>query len=248
MVRLLVLIGCALFFAGGSPSIHAAITVGNGGSISLGDGRLALAETDLTVNGTFDVGSGDVVDAGNVIINGMLSGGTGSLTALGDWVNAGNFLAGSGRVHLDDQSASSANMVGDSTFYELALTSNAGGEFVLQSGSIQRVSTLLTILGVNGVPVQIRSSLPPQIAQMFLESGGGQAIEFVGISDVHATGEPLAPDQTNQGGTGNDLGWFGRGFEPLIVPTLSFAGLLLLALMLAGVVVLRRGSFFHTAA
>lgn len=218
----------------------ATVTVGPGGSISLGQGRLLLAETDLRVDGSFDVAEGDVEAARDVVINGSLSIGAGRITAFGDWINAGSFLAGTGLVALVDQTSSIANMIGDSIFYDLAMTSDSGGSVVLESGSIQRAQNSLIITGVSAAPIQIESSVPPQIAQMVLDPGGLQDIEFVGVSNVHATGQPLAPDQTNQGGSGNALGWFGRGFEPLIIPTLSFTGLILLILLVCGVVAIRR--------
>jgi hypothetical protein len=118
------------------------------------------------------------------------------------------------------------------------MTSSAGGAFVLESGQAQRVLSSLTIQG-SGSPVQIRSSNPPQAAELVLERGGSQNISNVGVSDVHATGEHLAPQQSNQGGTGNAFGWFGIGI--LAVPTLSLGGLILLILAFFGVALLRRG-------
>ncbi|NKI36466.1 hypothetical protein HFP89_14950 [Wenzhouxiangella sp. XN79A] len=214
----------------------ASITIDSGGSISLGNGLLDLAGGDLIVDGQFNLQDGDVSDAGNVVITGGLDGGTGSLLVLGDWINNGSFIAQTGQVTLFDSVGGSAQMVGDSIFFGLSLLSPAGGRFVLQSGSVQQVIDALTILGAPGQPVQIESSNPPQIAELVLQAGGSQNIDFVGVSNVYATGEPLAPDGTNQGGSGNAVGWFGFGsFDPLPIPALSIPGLLLMMLMMVAI-------------
>ncbi|HSN00126.1 MAG TPA: hypothetical protein VLS52_03840, partial [Rudaea sp.] len=72
--------------------------------------------------------------------------------------------------------------------------------------------------------------------------GGSQNIQYVGVSDVHATGQHLAANQTNDGGTGNATGWFGSAIAGNTVPTpaLSWIGLFLLALLLATIAVTRR--------
>jgi hypothetical protein len=219
-----------------------AISVGNGGVLSLGDGALDLAGGNLTVDGQFQVANGSVVEAGDVVINGALDGGNGALSLRGDWINNGSFNAGSGQVSFTDDAGSSAQIIGNTTFYGLSLLSSAGGAFVLQSGTVQRVISSLVIQGAGSAPVQIESSNPPQIAGLLLEPGGSQNIADVGVSKVYATGQPLAPNQTNQGGAGNDRGWFGLPLDPLPVPVLSIPGLLILMLALLGVAFARRGS------
>jgi len=221
-------------------SAFGAISVGSGGSFSLGDGGLDLAGGDLTVDGQFDVANGSVSNAGNVQIGGTLDGGNGSLSLLGDWINNGVFNAGLGQVSFIDDAGTSAQIVGNSTFYGLFFLSSAGGAYVLQTGTVQRVINSLVIQG-NGAPVQIESSIPPQIAELLLEPGGSQNITNVGVSNVHATGQPLAPNQTNQGGSGNARGWFGLPIDPLPVPVLSIPGLVILMLAVLGVAYARCG-------
>jgi hypothetical protein len=222
-------------------SAFGAISVGNGGVFSLGDGAVDLAGGSLTIDGQFDVANGTVSNAGDVAINGTLDGGNGSLLLLGDWINGGTFNAGAGQVTFTDDAGTAAQIVGSTTFYGLSLLSSAGGAFVLQSGTVQRVMNSLTIQG-SGAPVQIESSNPPQVAELLLEAGGSQNIANVGVSNVYATGQPLAPNQTNQGGAGNDRGWFGLPIDPMPVPVLSIPGLLIMILALFGVAYARRSS------
>src|SRR6056297_257819 len=216
------------------------LSIGDGGSFSLGSGVLRLADTPLIIDGEFDLGSGNVERAGNILISGVFSGGSGSLSTSGDWINNGTFNAMDSAITLFDETGSTALVLGDSVFYGLSIFSSAAGEFVFESGSIQNVTDSLFIQGVSGLPLQLRSTSPLQIAQLFLENGASQDIAFLGVSDVHATGQPLAPDQTNQGGTGNDLGWFGRALEFIPIPTLSVPGLIVLVLAIFGVAVVRR--------
>lgn len=215
-------------------SAWASISIGNGGAISIGQGVIDLAGGNLQIDGQLDVADGSLVEAGNIIINGTLEGGSGIIDARGDWINNGSFNAGSSRVAFVDDAGGSSLIAGASDFHDLSMTSTAGGAFVLESGTVQRISHALTILGLDGQPVQIESSSPPQVAQLQLEPGGSQNIAFVGVSDVHATGEHLAQEQTNQGGSGNDFGWFGIGLNVIPVPVFSAGGLILLLLALLG--------------
>jgi hypothetical protein len=75
-----------------------------------------------------------------------------------------------------------------------------------------------------------------------LLAGGTQNIQYVGVSDVHATGQHLAINQTNDGGTGNATGWFGTAIAGNTVPTptLSWFGSFLLALLLVRIAATRR--------
>ncbi len=125
------------------------------------------------------------------------------------------------------------------------MTSSAGGSFTLQARLIQQISQSLTILGTPAQPVQIRSDQPPEVAFVRLEQGGIQDITSVGVSNVFAIGVPLAPDETNQGGTGNDFGWFGKSLQSIPIPTLSVYGLLFLILAFLVIGLRRRASQAH---
>ncbi len=214
----------------GVSPVFAAIIIGSGGQLSLGQGQIDLAGGDLHIRGSVELESGRMLDAGNVQIDGNLDGGNGEITVLGDWINNGTFEAGTSRVQMEDSTGQGNSIRGESTFHALSLVSAAGGAFVLEVGLVQRIMQSLTILGTEQQPLQIRSSLPPQLAFILLEQGGVQDISSVGVSNVHAIGVPLAPDETNQGGTGNDNGWFSSGLFAVPVPGLTASGLLILIL------------------
>jgi hypothetical protein len=225
-----------LFAALASPAF-AQVVVPTGAAFSLGGGSLDLGNTSLQVGGSFAIGSGSVQNADSVAIlsGGNLDGGSGALTLFGDWSNAGTFSAGTGTVNFVDGGIAQSNISGNSTFDNVSFVSATGKNYVFAVGTTQSISGLLTILGTSTQGIQFRSSTAGQVANIDLLAGGTQNIQYVGVSDVHAIGQHLAINQTNDGGTGNATGWFGSAAAGNTVPTptLSWIGLLLLALLLA---------------
>lgn len=227
----------SLFLASGATI--AGIDLGAGGTINLGQGQINLAGGDLQIDGNLSVAAGRLLGVGNLTVAGSLDGGSGEIQVGGDWRNSGQFLAGTGSVILSGDIGGVALISGQSTFSTLEMINSGGAAYVLQSGRQQRVTDSLTIRGSAGMPVQIESDTPPQPAFLWLAEGGTQDITHVGVSNVHATGQPLAPNETNQGGTGNDRGWFGQGFDMIPIPALSIPGLGLLILTLLGLAIFR---------
>ena len=235
--------GLLLLAAFTAPAL-AQVVVPTGAAFSLGGGSIDLGNTSLQVGGSFAVGSGSVQNADSVSIltGGSLDGGSGSVTLFGDWSNTGTFSAGTGTVNFVDGGIAQSNVSGNSTFDNVGFVSATGKNYVFAVGTTQSVSGLLTILGTSTQGIQFRSSTAGQVANIDLLAGGSQNIDFVGVSDVHATGQPLAPTKTNDGGTGNATGWFGSAAagNTVSTPTLSWTGLLLLALLLSMVAAARR--------
>lgn len=226
-----------LLLATACASAQAQVAVPSGASFALNGGSIDLANTSLQVGGSFAVGSGSVQNVDSVsILGGTLDGGSGTLTLFGDWSNAGTFTAGTGTVNFVDGGGAQSNLSGNSAFANASFVSATGKNYVFAIGSTQNVSGLLTILGTSAQGIQFRSSAAAQVANIDLLPGGSQNIDFVGVSDVHGIGQTLAPTKTNDGGTGNALGWFGSGIAAATsvpTPTLSAISLLLLTLLLA---------------
>lgn len=210
--------------------------------ISLNGGTLDLGCTDLIVAGTLQLGSGQVVNARNVTLQagGVLDGGSGTLQLGGDWSNSGSFLPGTGTVRFLDLCAiASATISGSSTFANARFVTSIGKNYVFAVGSTQTITGLLEITGTASHPIQFRSSVPGQVAFINLAAAGVQQIVHVGVTDVWATGQFLAPGQHNEGGGGNAKRWFGSLTPPtgevIPVPALSklmhgvIAGILALA-------------------
>ena len=224
----------------------AQVAVPGNSSWALNGGTLDLGGASLQIAGAFSVAAGSVQNATNVALStgGVLDAGSGSITLSGDWSNLGNFIAGSSRVNFVDGMLAQSSVTGNTTFSSLSFVSNIGKAYALQSGSTQTIESLLQILGTAAAGIQIQSTSP--FASINLLNGGSQNIAFVGVSNVHATGQYLAPTLTNDGGSGNATGWFvqatgtggGNGGAPGGVtptPALSSWALLLLILgMIAG--------------
>jgi MYXO-CTERM domain-containing protein len=219
-----------------APLARADLVVPANAVVDLGGGTIDLACTDLVVAGTLQVGSGQVVNVRNVTIQagGVLHGGSGVIALGGSWSNSGQFIAGTGTVRFEDLCGlAGASIGGNSTFFDLRFVSSIGRSFAFAVGSTQTITSALRITGVSGSPIQIRSSAVGQVANINLQAGGTQQIQHVGVTDVWATGQPLAPNQTNEGGGGNAQGWFGSGqVTPTAVPTLGDFTVALLAALL----------------
>ncbi len=210
---------------------------------SLNGGTLDLGCTDLIVAGTLRVGSGQVLNARNVTIQpgGALDGGSGTIELGGNWSNSGGFLAGTSTVRFLDLCAlASATISGSSSFANARFISSIGKTYVFAVGSTQTITSVLEITGTASQPIQFRSSAAGQVASINLTGSGTQQIVHVGVTDVFATGQHLAPGQTNEGGAGNAKGWFGTPIGPPFppaaltpIPALSTLMLGVLAALLA---------------
>lgn len=210
----------------------AQVRIGAGAEVDLGAGALDLAGAGLRVEGALAAGSATLDRAGSVEIaaGAVLFGEAGAIRLFGDWRNDGLFTAGSSRVTFLDQAGAVSQLLGATNFHVLELLGGGGKTYRLQSGLTQGVNSLLRIQGSPSSAVQLAGSNVGQAAFLNLASAGQQAIAHVGVSDVHATGQWLAPGQQNQGGSGNALRWFGGGPPaPTPVPIDSTLALLLLA-------------------
>jgi hypothetical protein len=221
---------------------HADLTVPAAGLVTLGPGIVDLACTDVVVAGTLLINGGALKNVRNVSIQpgGVVNGGTGLIEVAGNWSNAGSFAAGTGQVNFRELcAAGAATISGDTIFNRASFVTTSGRNYVFTAGSTQTVKSVLEISGTVTNPIQFRSSAPGQVAFINLLIGGTQQIQHVGVTDVWATGEWLAPFQSNEGGGGNANRWFGTPSGPgsgsagTAIPTLDTAALAALAALLA---------------
>ena len=237
----LVALACA-FLAGAA---QADLTVPAGSVTSLGSGTVDLACTDLVVAGTLQLNAGSLRNVRNVSIQagGILNGGSGLVEVGGNWTDAGSFVPGTSTVNFRELcSPGAATIAGNTTFHRASFVTATGRNYVFAVGSTQTVTSVLEIAGTVSNPIQFRSSAAGQVAFINLMIGGTQLIQHVGVTDVWATGQWLAPFQTNEGGGGNANRWFGTpsgggggggGGAASAIPTLGSAALAALAALLA---------------
>jgi hypothetical protein len=195
--------------------------------------QVALADVHIPVGGSISLNGGRMDNIGNLSIEGTLDGGSGGVSLAGNWTRTGTFVPGASTVSFFDGGRGQSTFAGDTRFHALSLVSSTGKTYVIDPANTLEIDATLTIRGLSGAPIQVSNSDPSRVAFVNLAADGTQDIEFVGVSNVHANIQPLAPTQTNQGGTGNDRGWFGSPlFDAIPVPGLSPLALLLLALLM----------------
>lgn len=205
----LVALACACVFA---TAARADLIVPASAQLSLGSGVVDLSCTDLVVGGALQVASGSLRNIRNVTIQpgGSLNGGSGLIEVAGNWSNSGSFTPGTGTVNFRELCAAGpATISGNTTFFRASFVSVTGRNYVFAVGSTQTITSVLEISGTIPNPIQFRSSTPGQVAFIDLLNSGSQLIQHVGVTDVWATGQWLAPFQTNEGGGGNAKRWFG---------------------------------------
>jgi len=233
-------------------SAHADLVVPSGSSYTTNGGQTDLACTDVVVAGTLTVDTGALVNVRHLTIQagGTIAGGSGVIQLGGNWSNGGTFTAGTSTVRFNDLCGlASATIGGSTTFANARFVSSTGKNYVFAVGTTQTVGGILEIAGSTPAPIQFRSGTPGQVAFVNLLPAGTQQIQHVGVTDVWATGQHLAPNLTNEGGGGNANRWFG-GVNPnpptaeYPVPALGDLATLALAALLAGFGILnlrRRG-------
>lgn len=203
----------ALSFA--SPlSIAAGITLGTGGTLNLGDGRISFNCTDLSIASGAQIflAQGTLAGVHDVGNNGQLNAGNGALDVAGDWRQQGNFAAGTSTVNLADGCDETiATVSGSSIFHNLSATTGAGRRLNFEAGVTQQINNAVTLIGSAGNLLVIRSTAAGQAAFVNLTAPASQNISFVDVADQRATGQVLAPgnpasfDSVN---SGNTSGWF----------------------------------------
>lgn len=233
-------------------SAECSVTIPAGGRVTLNGGAMRLGCTDLTVGGNLQLGNGAASGVRNLAIaagtapEGSIDANSGSIQLGGNWNNGGNFNAGTSQVQVVDACGASSSFNRTTTFHDLSLSSALGKIITVPPDITLFTLHALTIQGTLADPIQITSGVPTNTGYMHLAAGGTQNIAHVGVSDNYATGQPLAPLQVNEGGSGNALGWFGvplDGIRP--VPATDSWSLGLLALLMAGIGLVFRPDRLH---
>jgi hypothetical protein len=171
------------------------LSVGSGSSFSLGSGTLNLGCASLLVAGSFDVISGSVEEALDVTIasGGTLDGGSGTLDLAGNWDNGdgGTFNAGTGSINFVDGCGvlSPVTITGSTTFSTLTLTTTTGKTYQFEAGSTQTIGVALSLTGVAGNLLTLRSTSPGSAATLDVQGSGTG--DFLDVADLHVTPNPI---------------------------------------------------------
>lgn len=218
---------------------QAAITVGAGSKLDLGDAALALGCGDLVVAGQASSASAHVDAIANLTVaaGGTLAPGAGQFSLGGDFADAGTFAPGTSRIAIVDACGSGASHVSGSTsFYDFAVSSASAKQLVLPAALAQNVAHALILQGAAGNLLRIVSSSAGQQALLAVSAGAAQSIAYVDVRDNKASVAAIAPGTPAQYQSvdgGNLANWFGAvgiAAAPVPAPSLNTWGLLLLGL------------------
>ncbi len=235
---------------------HADLVVPAATTVGLGGGSMNLGCTDVILNGTLDLQGGTLTNVRHVQIaaGGSLVLGSGSVSLAGNWSNAGTLNAGTGTVSIVDDAACAPSSVvsGNSTFHALSVTSTTGKLVQFAAGSMQTVQSSLTLTGTAANPLRIESTTPGAVsADINLLASGTQNLANLAVRGMGASGQWLAPYQTNQG-AGPVNRWFGKpivdpGTPIAPIPTTSEWTLVAMALALGALAARQRRNQKHTS-
>ncbi|MFT3789573.1 MAG: hypothetical protein QM741_00540 [Rudaea sp.] len=191
----------------------AALTVGAGSSLHVGDGALDLGCSDWIIAGSAASGSGSVAGIANLAITGgSLTAGAGRFALGGDFSDAGAFVPGASRVSIVDACGGGTSTVsGATSFYDLVVASATGKQLVLPAALTQSVAHALTLQGAAGHLLGVLSSAAGQQALLNVSTAAAQTIAWVDARDDKASGATIAPGsaasfQSVDGG--NLTNWF----------------------------------------
>lgn len=215
------------------------LIIGNGASLSLGDSRLDAGCHDLQVAGTLNLGAGTLRNVRDAGADGILHGGTGTLSLSGDLSLGASLQAQGSTVRMvDGCNRMQSQVLGNHQFNFLSVQTDNGYALVLPAGGTQSIGGALELIG--GVERQVlRSSAPGIVSFLALDNAGTQLISRVDAMDVGAPpaaqylamGTPASFDSLDGGNTPRFFA--GPEVAPLVpLPALSTVSLFLMTLLM----------------
>lgn len=163
-------------------AIASQLVIPPGANLSAPGGSIALACADLSVDGSVSFGAARLEGARDISIGagGTVDAGTSSIFVGGNWSNSGLFARGTSSVSFSDQCATGtpAQVMGQTSFANLAFSSSVGRTFVIPTGNATSVSGLLALSGIQASPINIVSADPARPASLVLEAGASMTNEY----------------------------------------------------------------------
>jgi len=204
-------------------TVHGNLTNAAGAGSFDANGQSVLVTGVTAIDGgTYDAGSAAQTFTGGLIVDASFTGGLGSVTAggvtiaasgdltapttvlydSGNWTNSGGtFTANGGTVTL---TGTNQHVSGSTTFFSLTKVVDQSDTLTFQAGSTQTVLGLLTLEGVAGGLLLLRSSIPGK--QWKLTPSTSQ-VAFVNVEDGR-DGSTTPITAAHSVGTGKDnTGW-----------------------------------------
>lgn len=227
-----VLVALCLWAPGVDHARAGEILVGEGSRLDTGNGRVLLGCGDIELRGELLGQLAGVRDTG---ISGDGTVETNSLEFSGDWANSGVAQVTGNVRWMDGCGVPEGDMLGNSEFSQLEITSTQGRTVHFETGAIQFVNHSLTLFGTVGTSLILRSTEAGQRGGLALAANGSQSISHVDVADIDSdTGQSLAPGSPGiyaSVDSGNNRNWFFGAAGIMPVPSLTAVGGLLLALL-----------------
>ena len=175
-----------------------------------GTGVITGAGTTLNINdGTLKVPY-------DIVNNGTLQTSAGSIEVGGNWVNNGTVTSGTGSVKFIDGQSPVA-ISGANTFYNFSVITTIGKRLDFDVNNTQTITNSLTLHGIPGNLLFLRSSSDGQQASIDLQdsvalhANSTQSIDYIDVKDHNAVGVSLAPGSPgdyHSVDSGNNSHWF----------------------------------------
>lgn len=198
------------------------IQIGAGAQVQLNGGMIQAGCADMVVDGQLDIGEGTLTSLADLTLGGDLMGGNGLLSLSGQFQGGSGFQSQTGTVTLVDGCGfDESSIVGSHTFHNLDVVTQNGRLLTLPALAQQRIENHLGLAGGPGNFLLVRSSQQGSAAELDLNPAATQTISWVDVADNWATGQQLAPgapEDFNSVDSGNLRGWFAVFLDPVAVP------------------------------
>lgn len=235
--------GCgvaAILLATSGFSFAQQFRIGQGATLSLGSGTIEAGCHDVSVDGSLLVADGSLSGARNLAATGSLFGGSGTLAFSGNLDAAGALNPQAGTILSEDGCSSTATSInGAHTFHRFVGQTDSGRQLLFPAGLTQQINSRVELLGGTARLV-VRSSATDALALLRLSASGSWLVNAIDLRDVGATEDspfiaPQDPAVYDSIDLGNSPRLLGGDpiVVPVVVPTLSLKGLLLLLLAMA---------------
>jgi hypothetical protein len=199
----------------GSELLTGTMDVDSGTTVYYGSGAYAnLAAGNAYYNLTFN-GSGSwthtgALDAnGNLnIIAGTLNSGGRNVNVAGNWSNTGTYTSGANTVTLDGTNQS---LSGNTPFNNFTKSVASAATLTFAAGSTQTFNGTVTLNGVSGQLLSLRSSSSPTRWNFNVSASATKAISYVDVQDSDASGSAAGQkmiNPTSSFDSGNNVDWF----------------------------------------
>ena len=181
------------------------------GNLTIGDGTNATTIAGSTYNPITTVG-------GHTTINANASFTAPSVMHVaGNWTNRGTFTPNGGTVTLN---GTNQTLTGSTIFANLTKTVSSADTLTFAATTLQRITGALTLRGIAGALLSIRSSLSG--TQWQIDPQGTRDIQYADVQDSNNTNATTISAGVGTKDTGNSVGWiFPTVAAPTETPTIA---------------------------